>query len=374
MHILHICSDYSNQKLYYELISNLDKYGIEQTIYVPVRTLNEIGKNEYVGSTKVHYIYSYILSPHHRIFFKNKIKTVFEDLKSLVDLTEINFIHTHYLFSDGAVAVEIKKEFGIPFITAVRSTDLNYFFPLRPDLRKIGKNVINESIGVIFLSELYKKELQDSYLSRSQCDELNQKSHVIPNGLSSFWHMNTYNVVRMRGNSIKIIYVGSFIRRKNLDSLLEVCRELNISMEVELTLVGGGGFHSNKIHRILKNPEYSFVKFVPWLDDQVTLRDYYRANDIFVMISQNETFGLVFAEALSQGLPIVYSKTAGIHGHLVEEQIGKAVDPTDLDDIRSGILQVANDLELISGTVANKIDYFNWQSIAKRYIDIYQTY
>ena len=110
MHILHICSDYSNQKLYYELISNLDKYGIEQTIYVPVRTLNEIGKNEYVGSTKVHYIYSYILSPHHRIFFKNKIKTVFEDLKSLVDLTEINVIHTHYLFSDGAVAVEIKNE------------------------------------------------------------------------------------------------------------------------------------------------------------------------------------------------------------------------------------------------------------------------
>jgi glycosyltransferase involved in cell wall biosynthesis len=70
----------------------------------------------------------------------------------------------------------------------------------------------------------------------------------------------------------------------------------------------------------------------------------------------------------------VYSKTAGIHGHLVEEQIGKAVDPTDLDDVKSGILQVANDLELISGSVANKIEYFNWQSIAQRYIDIYQTY
>ncbi|MBS4534361.1 glycosyltransferase [Clostridium sp. D2Q-14] len=40
----------------------------------------------------------------------------------------------------------------------------------------------------------------------------------------------------------------------------------------------------------------------------------YRENDIFVLPSINETFGLVYAGAMSQGLPVVYTKDQGFDG------------------------------------------------------------
>jgi len=62
IHVLHICSDYSQQKLYKELIIELSKKGIKQTVYVPVRSISEIGKYDISGIENIKVIYSHILS------------------------------------------------------------------------------------------------------------------------------------------------------------------------------------------------------------------------------------------------------------------------------------------------------------------------
>ena len=42
----------------------------------------------------------------------------------------------------------------------------------------------------------------------------------------------------------------------------------------------------------------------------------YRENDIYVMPSIIETFGLVYAEAMSQGLPVIYTRGQGLIDNL----------------------------------------------------------
>lgn len=56
-------------------------------------------------------------------------------------------------------------------------------------------------------------------------------------------------------------------------------------------------------------------------------------SDIFVMVSHSETFGLVYIEALSQGLPILYTRGQGIDGTL-KEKIGEAADSYDENSIK----------------------------------------
>ena len=97
IHVLHICSAYSKQKLYRELIIELSKKGIKQTVYVPVRSISEIGKYDNKGIENVIVIYSHILSFKHRLFYHLKIKTIFSDIEKQLDLNTFDIVHAHFL-------------------------------------------------------------------------------------------------------------------------------------------------------------------------------------------------------------------------------------------------------------------------------------
>ena len=47
-----------------------------------------------------------------------------------------------------------------------------------------------------------------------------------------------------------------------------------------------------------------------------------KEHQIFAMPSFNETFGLVYIEALSQNLPILYTKSEGIYKYFEEGHFG----------------------------------------------------
>lgn len=86
------------------------------------------------------------------------------------------------------------------------------------------------------------------------------------------------------------------------------------------------------------------------------------------MISHTETFGLVYMEALSQGLPVLYTKGQGIDKAFTF-QIGESVDSKDLRNIVQGIKKIiSNQYNSI-----NSIDFenFRWSNIALKYIKIY---
>ena len=45
------------------------------------------------------------------------------------------------------------------------------------------------------------------------------------------------------------------------------------------------------------------------------------------MTSLGESFGLTYAEAMSQGVPVIYSKGQGFDGQFKEGVVGYHVDP-----------------------------------------------
>lgn len=113
--VLHICGDYPNQKLYKQMFDYNNSLGLKQICYVPVRKKKLIGKNKIDA---LFLKYSHIIKKWHKFMFFSKIKLLRNDILSNISLNDVKLIHAHTLFSDGAVAYELYKQYNIPYILA----------------------------------------------------------------------------------------------------------------------------------------------------------------------------------------------------------------------------------------------------------------
>ena len=97
--------------------------------------------------------------------------------------------------------------------------------------------------------------------------------------------------------------------------------------------------------------------------DKKDLCKVFAESDIFVMVSHSETFGLVYIEALSQGLPILYTRGQGIDGTL-KEKIGEAADSYDENSIKKAICRLIDEYEQYE-PIGKSLYRFSWDNIAR---------
>ena len=89
------------------------------------------------------------------------------------------------------------------------------------------------------------------------------------------------------------------------------------------------------------------------------------------MPSITETFGLVYLEALSQGLPVLCSKGQGIDGFFPSNTVVELVNPLSIPDIARGIRCLMSKLDSVSSLQQDFLHPFLWSEIAKKYLSLY---
>lgn len=132
----------------------------------------------------------------------------------------------------------------------------------------------------------------------------------------------------------RFVYVGSFIRRKYPEKLLLAIKESGLQ-DFTLDYVGDGANRP-----IIE----SIIKENLW-EDKVTLHGFVAREQVpsyvskaqcFIMISEEETFGLVYLEAMSMGCITVASRNEGMEG-IIEDGVNgflcKAGDEHELAEI-----------------------------------------
>lgn len=373
IHVLHICSDYSQQKLYKELILELSKKEIKQTVYVPVRSISEVGKYDITGMDNVKVIYSHILSFKHRLLYQLKIKTVLTDIERKVNLKNVDIVHAHFLFSDGGVAYKIKIKYSIPYIVAIRNTDVNVFFKYMLHLRAFGREIVKASKKIVFITPAYQSLLVERYVPEKFSKKVTDAS-IVPNGLSPVWLEDSmFNCVKILV-PLKLLYVGDFSRNKNVIQLLKVIKNFSQRMDVELTLAGGGGNDHESVLNLLKRQEFGFAKHIGRVEGIPAMKQLYSQHHIFIMISKLETFGLVYLEAMSQGLPVVHTAGQGIDGYFKNSSFAIPVNPNSESDVTNAIERILNNYEIASREARKASKSFLWDEIATKYLHLYKTY
>ena len=90
------------------------------------------------------------------------------------------------------------------------------------------------------------------------------------------------------------------------------------------------------------------------------------------MPSFTETFGLVYAEAMSQALPVIYTKNQGFDAQFNEGTVGFHVDPHNKDEIVEKIIKIIDNYDAISNNCVKSVDKFDWRGITNRYTKIYE--
>lgn len=370
--VLHLCADYPYTNLYRELVLSLDKICTKQLIYIPLRKDKEFIEsinNEFIN---IDFIYSKVFSNIDRLFYNHKINKILTDIENKIDFKKINLVHAHFLFSMGGIALKLKEGKKIDYIVTVRNSDVNVFFKYMLHIRKIGINVMKEAKKIVFISPSYKNIVIDRYVPYELRDSIDQKSVIIPNSVNSFWLQNKYRKSEYEDKKkIRLIYVGEFSKNKNIVTSIKVTRKLKeLGYNVIFTIVGGKGNYEYRIKKLAKMNK-DIIEIYARIEDREKLLTMYRKSNIFIMPSFHETFGLVYVEAMSQGLPIIYTKGQGIDGYFEDGKVGYSVNPKDISDIVKKIEMIINNYNKISKNCYNLVEKFSWERIAKIYHNIY---
>ncbi|MEK3888437.1 glycosyltransferase family 4 protein [Bacillus sp. FSL K6-3431] len=367
MRVLQIACGVSYTDIYYNLFSALKQKDIDFEVYIPQHkgdSVQNITKSEFPFL----FYSNKIIRSYDKLLYFSKIRRMTKDVETNFNLSKISLIHSHSLFSDGAVAYEIFKKYNIPYIVAIRDTDVNQYFRKGIHLRKFAVNILRNASHVIFLSKPYRDKVLNKYIPDKYQNEIMKKSKIIPNGIDNYWLNNKSSSKSRVDNNIRLIYVGQIIKRKNIMKIIEASNLLKDKYNKKVSIVLIGKKKDEKyFKKISRKGSFEYIPYLP----KEHLISYYRKSDVFVMPSKTETFGLVYAEAMSQGLPVIYSRGQGFDGQFNEGEIGYSVEAKNKQDIATKIIRILDDVTLIRRNCIERVDKFNWDTIAQDYQNLY---
>lgn len=153
---------------------------------------------------------------------------------------------------------------------------------------------------------------------------------------------------RRREQPVQILFVGHISRKKGLDTLIDGIA--NAEIDAELTVVGrltDDNYMSEIRQQILNNGLNEQVTFTGELYGD-ELKSEYQKTNIFAVPARYEAFGIVYAEAMSFGHPVIASSAGGASDIVTHGKTGFLVDPNDPSGVADAITTLGEDPERLA--------------------------
>ena len=156
------------------------------------------------------------------------------------------------------------------------------------------------------------------------------------------------------------IYVGRLVEVKNLDFLIKVFNKIQKN---NLIIVGFGDQE-----QYLKSISNNNIIFKGAVENKKLPR-LYQNNDVFILPSKSEVWGLVVEEALNNGLPVIVSNRVGCAEEIVNNDVGLVFNYNSEDDLMKKIKTIS-DIEYYNKLRKN-ISEIDFTSIRNAQINSY---
>lgn len=277
---------------------------------------------------------------------------------------------TFFVLPTGPVAYLLSYLRGLPYVLSARGSDVPGHNPSRFTLDHrvllpAWRRVVRRAGAVVAVSN-------DLRLRMSKIVP-DVAIDVIPNGVSPVGEAATTPppVVDPAERARRILVVSRLYEFKGVQYLFEAMIKYRLDLTVDVV---GNGLFRPELER-LAAPLGERVKFWGWLDrNGATLRDLYARDGIFVFPSEREGAPNGLLEAMSAGLAVVASNSAG-----TPEVVGEAgllVNPRDPDGIGRSLTQLAacpGEVERYGQLARARVEVeFNWDRLAERYAEVYR--
>lgn len=233
------------------------------------------------------------------------------------------------------------------------------------------------------LDSIYKKEAllylketdvigyRSGYIKR--CFEekykcIDKKTFMCYSGIPAAFFSKRYKLIL---NPKNFIFVGMLIKRKFPALIISAVYNCYANEDFDINYIGYGE-EKKKILKLSKKMR---------IEDKVHLLGYMprdkvveklEDSDVFVMISKNETFGLVYLEAMARGCITIASKREGFDGIIENGKNGFLCEAGNVDELTQIIMKIRNmrheELNMISKNAIETAEKLTDKNVAVNYI------
>lgn len=225
----------------------------------------------------------------------------------------------------------------------------------------------------------YKKISAVSEFTRNQIEKHLKvdKIEVIPNGVnikrfSSEIQGSSRTKYGLSEDNIVILFVANEWKRKGLEQLAKTVSELKRNnMKLKLLVAGRGLTEACKS---LCN-KYDLQTTLIYLGEIKEIQEIYAISDIFCLPSEEDAFGLVIAEAMCAGLPVVITDRCGIKNYIQNEFNGYVLEYDNLENQIKNMLsiliadpQLRREIGVRAATTVKS--EMSWNVISRNYVNI----
>ncbi len=259
----------------------------------------------------------------------------------VVKFEKLDILHVHYAIphaSSALMAKSILREEGvtIPFVTTLHGTDIT-LVGRDPSYRPVVEYSLNHSDGITSVSQSLKDETLANFKLRKDIE-------VIPNFID-FARFKKTNKEHFKkaiapGGEKIIMHVSNFRKVKRVEDVVMMFDKVVKQIPCKLLLVGDGPERANceRLCRELGNCDE-----VRFLGKQDAIEDLLAIADLFVLPSEQESFGLAALEAMACEVPVISSNAGGIPEINIHGETGFLSPVGDVADMARNAIYILSD-------------------------------
>ena len=224
---------------------------------------------------------------------------------------ELDVLHAHYAIPHAAaawLAVQMLRDEGhdLKVVTTLHGTDIT-LVGQDPSFWSITKFSVERSDGVTAVSEWLRDQTYEAF----QCRRA--EIRVIPNFVDPAvfdrdrWDCHA-RALAPGGEKI-VMHISNFRKVKRVGDVVGAFAGIRSEVEARLVLVGDGPERAHAHEEVARLGLEDDVVFLGKLESVAELLS---CADLFLLPSEQESFGLVALEALASGVPVVGTSGSGI--------------------------------------------------------------
>ena len=291
----------------------------------------------------------------------------------VVNLYKLDLLHAHYAIPYAYAAFTAKQMLkcegkDIPLVTTLHGTDIT-LVGQHPSYKHAVEFSINQSDAITTVSESLKKDTLQIFNIRKDIQVIN---NFIDN--KEFINNKTCQRGQFANPDEKIlIHVSNLRPVKRIEDVLQIFKNVHAKVKSKLIIIGEGP-EMEKITQFLEeNPE---------LIDKIRLlgkvNDLYRIlelSDVFLLPSEQESFGLAALEAMAASTPVVSSNAGGIPEVNIQGETGFLAEVGNVEAMSNYAIKILSNDDLLATIRENAKKHalkFDLQNILPEYEEMYR--
>ncbi len=292
---------------------------------------------------------------------------------NVITNNQLDLLHVHYAIPHASAAYfarQILKKDGldIPFITTLHGTDIT-LVGRDQTYAPVVTFSINESDAITAVSANLREETFKSF-------KIEKDIHVIPNfvDIQRFHQTDKEHFKKMLApNGERILaHVSNFRKVKRVEDVVHIFKNVRDVIPSKLLMIGDGPERqaAEDLCRALHLDHDT-----RFLGKQENINEIFNITDLFLLPSQNESFGLSALEAMACGVPVISTNSGGLPEVNVNGETGFLSEVGDVDHMSQNAIHILSDEERLKKfkvAALNNAKRFDKKNIIPMYEELYK--